>query len=144
MSFTQNGDVLCYITPDGIEINIENGLTEMGWWESAINLCLCGGSIGDNVTPDTKKYEWVGNEDEEPENSFRSRFISLFHGRPITSQLAVDLAGAASLDLVDGFGAYVKDVVCSVSIDNSEKITLSCEILVVDGKTISTQNEFYK
>lgn len=144
MSFEQRGDVLCYITPDGIEVNFENGLIEMGWIESHINMCLCGGNKDDNVTPDTEKYEWMGNEDEEPAYRFRSRFISMFHGRPINSQLAYDLAGAAALDIADGSGDELDSVVCNVSIDSSTKITLKSNMRFKDGTTVSAENEFYK
>lgn len=144
MSFTQLGDVRAYITPDGIEINIENGYTEMGWFESAINLCLVGGNMDDNATPATDKKQWMGNEDEDTAYRFRSRFLHLLNGRPITSQLLRDLGEAAGLDIVDGFGDYLDSVTCDVSIDGLNKITVYSVLKMNDGESVSVENVFYK
>lgn len=144
MSFEQRGDALCYITPDGIEINIQDGLTEMGWFESAINLCLTAGNMKDDVTPSTKKYEYMGNEDEETAYRFRSRFLSMLNGRPLSSQLIKDLAVAASLDLVEGFGDYIETATCNVSIDTVDSVTVTSLIEMADGRTFTAENRFYK
>lgn len=143
MTFQQKGDALFYITPNGGEINISNGLTKMGWWESHINLCLCGGNMADTATPDTDHLQWMGNEDEETAYKFRSRFLSMLNGRPITSQLVRELGEAAALDIVEGSGDKVQSVICDVSIDESGKITVQSNISMADGSVVSVENEFY-
>lgn len=144
MTFEQKGDVRCYVTPDGIEINVENGLAEMAWFESAINLCLAGGNMEDAANPSTASKEWMGNEDEEPENRFRSRFMHMLNGRPMSSQLIRDLGEAASLDIIDGFGSYINSASCVANIDGLDKITLKSKLEMKDGKNVEFLSEFYK
>lgn len=145
MNTLQRGDVLAFFVPDGIEINVENGITEMTTaMESATGLCLSGGNKDDNATPATENLQWMGNEDEEPENKFRSRFQALLSGRPISSQLVKELSEAAALDIVDGFPGYIKTATCAVSIDAQNKVTVSSIMEAIDGKFYDVKNEIYK
>lgn len=145
MNTLQRGDVLATFLPDGIEINVENGLTEMTMaMESAVGLCLSGGNKDDNSTPSTDHLQWMGNEDEEPENQFRSRFQSLLNGRPLSSQLVKEMSEAAALDIVDGFPGYIKTATSKVAIDAQNKITVLSRVEAVDGKFYVLENEIYK
>ena len=136
-SYNQNGDVLFYQTLDGGEVNFENGLAEMTTLlETSIYLCLVGGNAEDDGTPAGKKYEWSGNEDEQNENRFRSRFQSLLNGNPITSQLIRDLGEAAALDILDGHPGLIDSVLSQVIIDDHRKITVKSYIILANSQEV--------
>ena len=146
MSLTQKGDVLFTHTPDGGEMSVIDGITEMTVaMESAAQLCLTGGNKDDYNTADTEKNQWMGNEDEEPQYRFRSRFNSLLYsGRPITSQLIRDMGEAAALDILDGFAGYLNTVTSQVTVTAKNHFTVESTIETVEGKFIDIQNEIFR
>jgi hypothetical protein len=143
-TLNQIGDVLFYQTLDGGEMNIENGLSEMTVLESSVYLCLVGGNVEDDASPSGEKYQWSGNEDEPEEFRFRSRFLSLLNGRPITSQLIRDIGEAAALDIIDGHPGYISAVECSVSIDGHRKITVVSNITLASGDLVRIITEIQR
>lgn len=146
MSLVQRGDTLFYTTTDGGEIIVSDGLTDMTQaYESAITLCLGGGNIEDANTVETKKYEWMGNEDEIDEYRLRSRFNNIISsGRAITSQLIRDLGEAASLDIMDCFsGIGAQSATSQVAIAGKNKMTLSTRIEMANGDFVDVQNEVF-
>lgn len=146
MSLIQRGDILAGMTGDGIDINVIEGITEMtSAYESCALLCLMAGNMDDSNTADTKKNEWLGNEDEPEENRLRSRFLNLAtSGRPVSSGLINDLGEAAALDILDGFSSIGAVAVnSSASIDSANKITVTSKIEMKDGNFIYVKNEVY-
>lgn len=142
MNTSQQGDVLFYMTPDGGELNVENGITEMtAIWDSFILMCLMGGNRHDNGTATTEKLQYMGNEDEEPENQLRSRFQALLYGRPMTSALARELGEAAALDVADGMGEDAKNVLASVSILSNKRMSVNIDIELTSGETVKSRLE---
>lgn len=135
----QQGDMRFYCTTDGGELYFEGGLVESTVIESAVYLCLMGGNMEDEMTIDTKKYQWMGNEDEEPQNQFRSRFQALIYGRPITSELINTLGEAAALDILDGFNGYADKVECQVKANSKNNFTVTSKITAIDGKFFDVQ-----
>lgn len=145
MNTVQTGDILAIFSPDGIDMTVENGVTEMtALLSTAIGLCLTCGNKDDSVTPSTENLQYMGNEDEQPENKFRSRFLNMLNGRALSSQLVKDLSVAASLDIVDGLKGYVKTASCTVSIDANNKVTVSSKVEGIDGKFFYVESEIYK
>ena len=98
-------------------------------------MALCGGNRKDNGTPATKKFEWMGNEDELSENQLHSRFDYLLDGRPITSQLIRDMGEAAALDLLDCFSAVgAKDIKAAVQETERNKMQVVASIEMNNGQ----------
>lgn len=146
MSLVQRGDILFYNTLDGGEIIVSNGVTEMTQaYEPAITICLGGGNVEDANTVETKKYEYMGNEDEPDENKLRSRFNSLINsGRPVTSQLIRDLGEAAALDILDCFASIgAKSVKSTVASDGKNKFTVYSKIEMSGGDYVETISEVF-
>ena len=142
MSLVQQGDTLLFLTADGAEISVIDGVTEMTqMMESAALLCLMGGNRDDDATSAGKKYEWMGNEDEDEENQFRSRFQNKLQGRAITSQLLKDLGEAAALDILNGFAGLIESVKSNVTIDEHRKLTVTSQIEMIGGKIVIVENE---
>ena len=96
------GDVLIYSTPDGGEVNFNDGIIEMTQgFESTVYLLLFGGNIADDGTKATEKLEWWGNklETNNPERKIHSRFQNMINGLPATPSNLKRLGEAAKQDL---------------------------------------------
>lgn len=146
MSLIQRGDALFFTTTDGGEINVTNGVTEMTQaYESAVTLCLGGGNIDDANTVETKKYEWMGNEDEIEEYKLRSRFNNILaSGRAITSQFIRDLGEAAALDILECFsGVGATAVNSTVAITGKNKLEVYSQIEMRNGDFEEVKNEVF-
>lgn len=142
MNTVQQGDVLFEMTPDGGEMNIEEGITEMSvLYDSFILTCLMGGNRHDDGTATTASKQYMGNEDEEPQNQLRSRFHALLYGRPMTSSLAKELGEAAALDVSDGMGEDAKNIIATVSILSNKRMSVSVDIELTSGEIIRRRIE---
>lgn len=138
MTLKQAGDALFFSTPDGGEINVEDGVTEMTeLLESSVFLCLAGGNREDNVTPSTEKLQWMGNEDEEDKDKFRSRTGALIHGRPLTSALIKEVGESAALDILDGLGNLIKSVASVARIINNKRLDVISNIELFSGEAVT-------
>lgn len=95
----QQGDVYLFHTPDGGEIDVEQGVTEMrGSLETSAYLSLFGGNYDDPGEADTTRT-WWGNIGEPPANQYRSRFAYLLGSIPAIPANLRRLEDAARRDL---------------------------------------------
>lgn len=95
----QQGDVYLFHTPDGGEIDVEQGVTEMrGSLETSAYLSLFGGNYDDAGEADTTRT-WWGNIGEAPANQYRSRFAYLLGSIPAIPANLRRLEDAARRDL---------------------------------------------
>lgn len=137
----QAGDVLMFHQEDRGEIIEDGGFIQMtDGYETMAYLSLFGGNEKDDGSEATARLQWWGNEDEEPENQYRSRFQALVaSGRPVTSEFVTELAAAAEKDLGDdfvagGFASAVK--ILSIRLVNPKRIALSVKIEMLEGTAL--------
>jgi hypothetical protein len=144
MNTIQQGDVLLFDTPDGGEMNIENGVTEMTQGpETMLYLCLVGGNKEDNGTADTDAESWMGNEDEEPQSQYRSRFHHwLMKGLPMTGDNLKEGRDAATEDTTTAFGDLAKSVNVTVQAISQRRVLVTSSVILVDGTDYSKTMEF--
>lgn len=129
----QQGDLLVIVTPDGIDISVKNGVAEMTRTVANLaTLCLIGGNQFDNATPETDHLQWMGNEDEEPENQYRSRFLSLLYGNSVNSSSLKALQDAAIFDLTNGLGDMIESVTVSIDLVNSTRVMVTCDLVMAN------------
>ena len=142
MNTYQDGDVLFLMTPDGGEMNIQDGLTEMtALWDSFVLIALMGSNREDDGTAATNKKQYMGNEDEEPQYQNRSRFHSMIYGKPITSETIKELGEAAALDINDALGGMSESVRASVSVLTNKRLSVNVFIRLVTGDEIRRRIE---
>jgi hypothetical protein len=134
MNTVQQGDVLIYQSIDNGNMNIEDGITEMTQSvESMIYLALVGGNQEDNNTPATDHLQWMGNEDEEPQFQYRSKFQAwITSGKPITSGTLKEGRDAATDDITSAFGDMLKAVICNVQAKSQRHVSVYSDIVLSD------------
>jgi hypothetical protein len=135
----QAGDVLMLSTPDGGDINVENGIIEMTeLYETMATLELLGGNDDDDGSESTEKLQWWGNEDEPKERKYRSKFQALLNGTPITSQKLVDLQAAAEeqLDALFVGGGFAESVSVEVALPSNKRVEVRALIKLLSGETV--------
>jgi phage gp46-like protein len=103
MSDSQNfeGDLLLYDTPDGGDVNIENGLfINDQSFNTAVYLSLFGGNKDDNGKVKNRKTWWGNMLDGTSESEkLISRFQSVIFGSPMTTKNIQRAESEANLDL---------------------------------------------
>ena len=98
--FDFEGDLLLYDTPDGGDIQIENGLfVSEKKFSTAVYLSLFGGNKDDPAKVKNNK-EWWGNLLNITKNEkLRSRFQNIIFGLPMTVKHIHEAEMAAAMDL---------------------------------------------
>lgn len=122
-------------TPDGGEINVENGEPEQSsGLDSAVYLSLFGGNKEDDGAPNGRQ-QWWGNDGEPPEQQYRARLQHFLRRLPpvpanlrrLESAAREDLewltqVGAASSVDVSASMPALNTVAIDVTIDGSEAV----------------------
>jgi phage gp46-like protein len=124
---TQQGDVALRHTPDGGEINVENGTVEMsGGLETAAYLSLFGGNEDDDGR-DKSPLAWWGNVGEEVDKQHRSRTQYLLRSIPAIPANLRRIEDAAKSDLdwfISSKAASSVTVVATMPALNTVKLTV--------------------
>lgn len=93
------GDVLFIDTPDGGNIQIENGLVlDDRGFQTAVYLSLFGGNFDDPVVIESNK-SWWGNLIGDKETELRSQFQNIICSLPLTTKNIRVAEDAAKQDL---------------------------------------------
>ena len=126
----QQGDVKLFQTDNEGEINVRDGLVEMGGGlETAAYLSLFGGNEDDDGLAENNKT-WWGNLDEiDPARQYRSETQNLLRAIPTTSGNLRRIEDAASRDLAWFIAEGVaSSVSISASIPGVNRIKLTVDI----------------
>jgi phage gp46-like protein len=129
MALNQEGDVHLFQTNDDGDINVVEGLVEMGGGlETAAYLSMFGGNIDDDVR-DGNDLNWWGNLDENRESyQYRSETQNLTESIPATPVNLNRIEEAVKRDLqwfvTDNVATSV-DVIVSLPRLNTVKIEIS-------------------
>ena len=126
----QQGDVLIRQTPDGGEITIEDGITEMTQsFESCVYLALFGGNKDDDGTDDNPRTWWGNRDEDNPSRQYRSRTQNLLESIPAVPANLRRIEQAASLDLEFFITEQIaSEVTVAASIPGVNKVQLSIQI----------------
>jgi phage gp46-like protein len=122
---------------------IEDGLTYMTQgYETMAYLCLFGGNEDDDVSESTAHLQWWGNEDEEPQYQYRSRFGAwVKSGEAITSQSLLDAQSFAQADLDEGFAGIADSIQVQIATINPKRVKLTAQINLPDGTSVPFEME---
>ena len=129
-------DVRLYQTPDGGEINYENGRLELSDTpESAVYLSLFGGNAEDSASEADDRKQWWGNRvEEDSTRHLRSRTQNLVRGLPSNSANLRRLDDAVQADLAWLVTAGVMaSVEASVSLVSPKRIRIDGTMTTPDG-----------
>jgi len=126
----QQGDVKLFQTDNEGEINVRDGLVQMGGGlETAAYLSLFGGNEDDDGLAENNKT-WWGNLDEiDPARQYRSETQNLLRAIPATSGNLRRIEDAAARDLAWFIAERVaSSVSVSASIPGVNRIKLTVDI----------------
>jgi len=130
----QQGDVLLTNTPDGGEINAEDGVIEMsGGLETAVYLSLFGGNREDRQRANDPMQWWGNFSEDSPASRYRSETQRILAGLPATSSNLLRVEDAVTRDLqpmiADG---VIRQVEVAASITGPKRVRIRVRI---DGDT---------
>lgn len=129
MTMSYGADVRLFQTPDDGEINVVNGVVEMGGGlETAVYLSLFGGNEDDSGAQEDPN-QWWGNRDETNGSAIlRSETQYLLRSLPVTLPNIVRLRDAVNRDLqwlIDDGAANNITVVVSSPVVNKVHIDIT-------------------
>jgi len=145
MNRNQAGDVLLFQGPDDGDIFVQDGITEMTQgFESMLYIILVGSNEDDDGSQSTEHLQWLGNEDEPPENQIRGKFHKRLNGSPITSGTLKDLQADAVDDITAGFGDMIEGVDLTVQATSNKSVSVSGKIYFTNGVVETFGLELFK
>jgi len=126
----QQGDVTLFQTDNEGEINVRDGIVEMGGGlETAAYLSLFGGNEDDDGLADNPKTWWGNIEEVDPARQYKSETQYLLKAIPATSGNLRRIEDAAGRDLAWFIAERVaSSVTVSASIPGVNRIKLTVDI----------------
>lgn len=126
----QQGDVTLFQTDNEGEINVRDGIVEMGGGlETAAYLSLFGGNEDDDGLADNPKTWWGNIEEVDPARQYKSETQYLLKAIPATSGNLRRIEDAAARDLAWFIAERVaSSVTVSASIPGVNRIKLTVDI----------------
>src|SRR6188768_987802 len=131
-------DVLFFQTPDGGEIQIQNGLVgTTDGPEVAAYLSLFGGNLDDSGQAADDSKQWWGNAGEkELANKYRSSFQNLLYAVPLISSNLQRFEEAALDDLSWMIDSVATDIAVRATMPGPKRVDVDCA-MTVNGQVLS-------